>query len=113
MKPEANQAYLGLRDPPQVKPLNVEIKENAAKVTAAINSLVNDNPVTKAVVNNPFTQIGIALVDGLKAVSDSPGAAPIHAAVRQGADEFAQVLVAFPANGIQPVAEQGQLFEPT
>lgn len=52
-------------------------------------------------------------VETVRAVSDSPGAAPLHAMMRQGADEIAQVLTAFPAQGIQPVAEAGQLLEPT
>lgn len=52
------------------------------------------------------------IVDGARAVSNSPGAAPLHAAVRQGADEIAQILPAFP-DSVKPVPESGQLFEPT
>jgi hypothetical protein len=50
--------------------------------------------------------------DALRAVSNSPGAAPVHAAIRQGTDEIAQVLPAFP-DSMRTVAESGQLFEPT
>jgi hypothetical protein len=46
-------------------------------------------------------------------ISDSRGAAPIHAAIRQGADEIAQVLTAFPSQAVQPTPEPGQLFEVT
>lgn len=46
-------------------------------------------------------------------ISNSPHMAPIHAMIRQGADEIAQILPAFPSQGIQPVAEMGQLFEIT
>ena len=70
-------------------------------------------PVIDAVQRNPVTALAVNLKDGLRAISDSPGAAPVHAFVRQGGDEFAQVLVAFPAQGIQPVSEMGQIFEPT
>jgi len=51
--------------------------------------------------------------DVARAVSNSTGAAPLHAMVRQGADEIAQVLAAFPDSNVRPVAETGQLFEPT
>lgn len=58
-------------------------------------------------------EVSAKAVETVRAVSDSPGAAPLHAFVRQGADEIGQALVAFPANGIQPASEPGQLFEPT
>ncbi len=48
-----------------------------------------------------------------RAISNSAGAAPLHAAVRQGADEISQILPAFPAQSVQPVAEPGQMLEPT
>jgi hypothetical protein len=53
-----------------------------------------------------------AIVDGARAVSNSPGAAPLHALLRQGADEIAQVLPAFPES-VKSVAESGQILEPT
>lgn len=52
-------------------------------------------------------------VEMLRKVSDSHHAAPIHAFIRQGADELSQALVAFPQGSIQPVSEPGQIFEPT
>lgn len=55
----------------------------------------------------------IKVKDVARAVSNSTGAAPLHAMVRQGADEIAQVLAAFPDSNVRPVAESGQLFEPT
>jgi hypothetical protein len=51
-------------------------------------------------------------VDGARAISNSPGAAPLHALVRQGADEIAQILPAFP-DSVRSVPESGQLLEPT
>ncbi|HLN26913.1 MAG TPA: hypothetical protein VK395_04165 [Gemmataceae bacterium] len=53
-----------------------------------------------------------AVVDGARAISNSPGAAPLHAIVRQGADEIAQILPAFP-DSVKSVPESGQLLEPT
>lgn len=50
--------------------------------------------------------------DAMRAASDSSGAAPLHAFIRQGVDELSQVLNAFP-DGVKPVAEAGQMFEPT
>lgn len=67
--------------------------------------------VEKAVVAVSGAVQGVVQV--AKAISDSPGAAPVHAYVRQGVDEATQVLPAFPSQGIQPVSEMGQLFEPT
>jgi hypothetical protein len=70
-------------------------------------------PAIDAAQRSSVVALAINTRDTARAVSDSPHMAPIHAAVRQGADEIAQVLTAFPANGVQPVSEQGQLFEPT
>jgi hypothetical protein len=53
-----------------------------------------------------------AVVDGARAVSNSPGAAPLHALMRQGADEIAQILPAFP-DSVRSVPESGQILEPT
>jgi hypothetical protein len=58
-------------------------------------------------------EMAVATVKTARDISNSPHMAPIHAMIRQGADEIAQVLPAFPAQGIQPVAEMGQLFEIT
>jgi hypothetical protein len=52
------------------------------------------------------------VVDGARAVSNSPGAAPLHALVRQGADEIAQILPAFP-DSMRTQPEAGQILEPT
>ena len=52
------------------------------------------------------------LIDGARAVSNSHHAAPIHAMIRQGADEIAQILPAFPES-VKPTPETGQMFEPT
>ncbi len=52
-------------------------------------------------------------IQAARDISDSKHMAPIHAMIRQGADEIAQVLPAFPSQGIQPVSEMGQLFEIT
>jgi hypothetical protein len=70
-------------------------------------------PAIDAVQRNPAAVLAVNVRDMARAVSDSPGAAPLHAMVRQGADEIAQVLTAFPAHAVQPVAEAGQIFEPT
>jgi hypothetical protein len=51
--------------------------------------------------------------DAMRAVSNSPHMAPIHALIRQGADEIAQVLPAFPDSNVKPQAELGQVFEIT
>lgn len=45
-------------------------------------------------------------------ISNSRGAAPIHALIRQGADELGNALVALP-DSIRPQGEIGGLFEPT
>ena len=66
-----------------------------------------------AITGHAMKQTLSDVIGAIRAVSDSPGAAPLHAYVRQGADEFAQILPAFPAHGIQPVSEMGQIFEPT
>jgi hypothetical protein len=70
-------------------------------------------PAIDAIQRNPVTVLALNALDTARAISNSPGAAPLHAMVRQGADEIAQVLTAFPAHAVQPVAEQGQIFEPT
>lgn len=70
-------------------------------------------PAIDAVQRNPATVLTLNTLDVARAISDSPGAAPLHAMVRQGADEIAQVLTAFPAHAVQPVSEPGQIFEPT
>ncbi len=51
---------------------------------------------------------------GARAVSNSPGAALLHALVRQGAvDEIlTQILPAFPES-VKSVPESGQILEPT
>lgn len=51
-------------------------------------------------------------VQATRDVSNSRGAAPLHAMIRQGADEIAQILPAFPES-VKPSPEMGQLFEPT
>lgn len=45
-------------------------------------------------------------------VSNSRGAAPLHALVRQGADELGSVLPAFP-DSMKTQPELGGIFEPT
>lgn len=50
-------------------------------------------------------------IDFIRSISDGPGAVPVHAFARQGTDEIAQALKAFP-DSITPVSEPGQLFEP-
>lgn len=67
----------------------------------------------QAAKESPVVEGLVAARDTLRAVSDSRGAAPLHAMVRQGADELAQVLAAFPDSNVKPVSEVGQLFEPT
>jgi hypothetical protein len=52
-------------------------------------------------------------VEVARDASNSPHMAPLHAFVRQGADESAQVLPAFPDSNVRPASEPGQLFEPT
>ncbi len=84
----------------------------AGKTLAALRESVVA-PAIDAVQRSPVYALTANTIDVARAISNSPGAAPLHAAVRQGADEIAQVLTAFPANGIQPVSEMGQLFEPT
>lgn len=53
------------------------------------------------------------LVQGIRAVSDSRGAAPLHALVRQGAHELTPLLAAFPDSNVRPVEEPGQMLNPT
>ena len=48
----------------------------------------------------------------MRDASNSHHAAALHAWVRQGADEIAQVLPAFPES-VKSVPETGQIFEPT
>lgn len=57
--------------------------------------------------------LAAGVVHTARAVSDSHHLAPIHALIRQGADEIAQVLPAFPESNVRPQAELGQLFEIT
>jgi hypothetical protein len=52
-------------------------------------------------------------VESARSVSNSHHCAALHAFVRQGTDEIAQALVAFPDSNIRPVDEPGQLFNPT
>lgn len=54
-----------------------------------------------------------AVVEGARAVSNSHHSAALHALVRQGAREVAQVLQAFPDSNVRPVEEAGQIFNPT
>jgi len=53
------------------------------------------------------------VVDGARAISDSPHAAPIHALVRQGAREIAPLLQAFPDSNVRATEESGNIFSPT
>jgi hypothetical protein len=52
------------------------------------------------------------IVQKMRDVSNSHHAAPLHAFLRQGADEVAQILPAFPES-VKTVAEAGALLEPT
>lgn len=52
-------------------------------------------------------------VQATRDISNSPHMAPIHALIRQGADEMAQVLPAFPDSNVRPQSEMGQMFEIT
>ncbi len=52
-------------------------------------------------------------IEKVRDISNSPHAAVLHAAVRQGADEIAQILPAFPDSNVRPASEPGQMFEPT
>lgn len=52
------------------------------------------------------------IVQAMRDVSNSHHAAALHAWVRQGADEIAQLLPAFP-DSVKSVPETGQMFEPT
>jgi hypothetical protein len=56
---------------------------------------------------------GAGAIHAARSISDSPHMAPIHAFIRQGADEIAQALPAFPDSNIRPQSEMGQLFEIT
>lgn len=51
-------------------------------------------------------------VQHIRDISNSHHCAPLHAWVRQGADEIGQVLPAFP-DSVRPIPETGQIFEPT
>jgi len=51
-------------------------------------------------------------LEAVKDAVNSPGMAAIHAFIRQGADEFSQILPAFP-DSMRTQPEPGQLFEPT
>jgi hypothetical protein len=53
------------------------------------------------------------VLEALRAASNSHHAAPLHAAVRQGARELAQILPAFPDSNVKPVEEPGQMFNAT
>jgi hypothetical protein len=57
-------------------------------------------------------EAGGQVVEKMREISNSHHAAPLHAWFRQGADEIAQVLPAFP-DSVKAVPETGQLFEPT
>jgi hypothetical protein len=70
-------------------------------------------PAIDAMQRNPLSVAAVNARDALRDVSNHPGAAPLHAMVRQGADELAQVLAAFPDSNVRPQAEPGQIFEPT
>jgi hypothetical protein len=59
-----------------------------------------------AVVSSPVVAIP-------RAVSNHTGAAPIHAAIRQGARELAPLLQAFPDSNVRATEEQGNIFSPT
>lgn len=65
-------------------------------IGAARDAVVNSGPVQTA-----------------RAISNSAGAAPLHAMVRQGGDEIAQILPAFPDSNVRNQAEMGQLLEIT
>lgn len=54
-----------------------------------------------------------AVVQGARDMSNSHHSAALHAFVRQGAREVAQVLQAFPDSNVRPVEEPGQIFNPT
>jgi hypothetical protein len=56
---------------------------------------------------------GAAAVQTARSISDSPHMGAIHAWIRQGADEIAQALPAFPDSNIRPQSELGQIFEVT
>src|SRR5688572_2066467 len=52
------------------------------------------------------------VIDTARSISNSHHSAPIHAMIRQGADEIAQVIPAFP-DSVRSTPETGQMFEPT
>lgn len=76
--------------------LRQHVKEPAVNARDAVNNALEQNPVYSTAAS----------------LLSSPGASPLKAFVRQGADELAQVLSAFP-DGVQPVPEPGLAFEPT
>lgn len=59
-----------------------------------------------------FVESAKAARETAKSISDSPHMAPIHALLRQGADEVAQLLPAF-HDSVRTQPEAGQLLEPT
>lgn len=66
-----------------------------------------------AMENSPAYAAALNVTHGLQAISNSHHMAPIHAMIRQGADELAQALPAFPDSNMRPQPEMGQLFEIT
>lgn len=53
------------------------------------------------------------IIQGIRAISNHPDAAPLHAFVRQGAHELTQILPAFPDSNVRPIEEPGAMGNPT
>lgn len=69
-------------------------------------------PQTNRLIESLRDGVGRA-VQSLRDASNSRGAAPLHAFIRQGVDEIGNnLLPAFPESP-KPQPEMGQLFEPT
>ncbi|HYT91671.1 MAG TPA: hypothetical protein VEL76_23360 [Gemmataceae bacterium] len=70
-------------------------------------------PTPQPTVLQQFIESAKAARETVKAISDSPHMAPVHALIRQGADEVAQLRPAFPDSNVRNQGEPGQMFEPT
>lgn len=108
-KPQPKPQQQQSQDKPSLLGTLKGMAEAARDGPAAQEKITVMEAVKEGVRESPIGQMARAA----RAISDSPGAAPIHAFVRQGADEIAQVLAAFPDSNVKPQAEQGQIFEPT
>lgn len=70
-------------------------------------------PAIDAVQRNPVTVLTLSALDAARAVSDSPGAAPLHAAYRGGLKDLQDaILPAFP-DSMKTREEPGAIGTPT